>query len=330
MRLSISILALAAGAGLVSSQCISSIPECAQDCLLSAASSVGCSTTDYTCQCSTDNQSAIQQDATSCVLDGCGQNVALQQVLPAAEAFCSAINAGQTCSASSASAVSTTTSTASAAPSTSTVDTGTLATATASSSASSSLNTTLSSIISLTSSVTSGNASVTTSLSATSESSGASSFGSGSGSSGTATAATAATSSSSSAAAAAAVGSSGSIGSFGMMVLETISQVNLNESPIGMWSTIWTVPDYIKLDVNQGYHITFAVDPDQTIVNTSALFFLSPEAARTSSGSGSSTQGSASEPSAPSASTSDTTPLYKHAPCFKHHKCSPTSGQQAQ
>ncbi|ROV87973.1 hypothetical protein VMCG_10676 [Cytospora schulzeri] len=215
----LSIFTLAAAACLVSSQCISSIPECAQTCLLSAASSVGCAADDYTCQCSSDNQSGIQEAATSCVSDGCGIDAALQQVLPAAETFCSAINAGQTCSSSSASAVISTTSSLPEPTftSTSTEVTGAVTTTTDSFVSSSSPNTTLSSTISLIASTT-GNATVTaTKSSSSSKSSAASGSGSSSGT------ATGATSSSSSTAAAVPVVPAGSIGSFAMMILGALA-----------------------------------------------------------------------------------------------------------
>lgn len=81
MKLSI-IFTLATAAGLVSSQCVSSIPECAQTCLLSAAPSAGCAADDYSCQCSPDNQSKIQSAATNCVVSGCGADTALSQCFP--------------------------------------------------------------------------------------------------------------------------------------------------------------------------------------------------------------------------------------------------------
>ncbi|ROV86913.1 hypothetical protein VSDG_10110 [Cytospora chrysosperma] len=83
----LSIFTIAAAAGLVSSQCISSIPECAQPCLSSAATSAGCVAGDLSCQCSPDKQAAIQQAATSCVLDGCGMDVALRQYTPLPDLF---------------------------------------------------------------------------------------------------------------------------------------------------------------------------------------------------------------------------------------------------
>ncbi|KAH8754825.1 hypothetical protein F5883DRAFT_572609 [Diaporthe sp. PMI_573] len=98
----LSLLALAAAAGLASCQCPSSIPECAQSCLMIAADSVGCGETDYACQCADAHQQDITTNATTCVLAACGEQTALNEVLPAASAFCSAINAGVSCSDASA------------------------------------------------------------------------------------------------------------------------------------------------------------------------------------------------------------------------------------
>ncbi|KAG8159406.1 hypothetical protein KVR01_011067 [Diaporthe batatas] len=102
-----SLLALSALAGLASSQCVSSIPECARDCLVVAAGSVGCGETDYACQCTSQHQTDITTSATTCVLAACGEQVAINEVLPAADAFCSAINAGASCSSASAGVTST-------------------------------------------------------------------------------------------------------------------------------------------------------------------------------------------------------------------------------
>lgn len=129
---------IAAFAGLALCQCPSSIPECAQSCLTNAASSVGCGETDYACQCTDEHQTDITNNATTCVLAACGEQTALSklpshgpcsficriaqahtltttadEVLPAAQAFCSAINAGDTCSSASAGSTGTSSGTAS-------------------------------------------------------------------------------------------------------------------------------------------------------------------------------------------------------------------------
>ncbi|KAG6357308.1 hypothetical protein INS49_015186 [Diaporthe citri] len=101
MQLSL-LTTIAAFAGLAACQCPSSIPQCAQSCLTIGASSVGCGETDYTCQCTDQHQTDITSNATTCVLAACGEQTALNEVLPAAQAFCSAINAGESCSSASA------------------------------------------------------------------------------------------------------------------------------------------------------------------------------------------------------------------------------------
>ncbi|KAJ2904429.1 putative cfem domain-containing protein [Zalerion maritima] len=70
-------------------------PECALDCLDSAVSSVtDCTVDDSSCQCEDANQSAIQTAATSCIIEACGSDVAINEVLPAAAEFCAAVAAG--------------------------------------------------------------------------------------------------------------------------------------------------------------------------------------------------------------------------------------------
>ena len=78
-NMKLSLLALAAVASLASGQCVSSIPECAQDCLMTAAASVGCGETDYACQCTSQHQTDITNNATTCVLAACGQQIALSR-----------------------------------------------------------------------------------------------------------------------------------------------------------------------------------------------------------------------------------------------------------
>lgn len=78
-NMKLSLLALAAVASLASGQCVSSIPECARDCLMTAAGSVGCGETDYACQCTSQHQTDITTNATTCVLAACGQQIALSR-----------------------------------------------------------------------------------------------------------------------------------------------------------------------------------------------------------------------------------------------------------
>ncbi|KPM37834.1 hypothetical protein AK830_g8741 [Neonectria ditissima] len=69
------------------------IPKCALDCLdKGIESETSCSTTDYTCVCK--NFSKVQAVATSCVIDACGADVAVNDVLPAVQALCKAIASG--------------------------------------------------------------------------------------------------------------------------------------------------------------------------------------------------------------------------------------------
>ena len=97
--------------GLAVSQSIGdSVPACAAPCLTSGiTSATTCSVTDAACQCTVDNYRAIYTAALTCVLNGCGADVAIGpslgecvsetwcanrilpqtgQVLPAAERFC--------------------------------------------------------------------------------------------------------------------------------------------------------------------------------------------------------------------------------------------------
>ncbi|KAK7414342.1 hypothetical protein QQX98_006784 [Neonectria punicea] len=83
-------LALAAAAR---AQSRDDIPECAIDCLDEGIESeTSCSTTDYTCVCK--DFSKVQAVATSCVIDACGADVAVNDVLPAVQALCEAVESG--------------------------------------------------------------------------------------------------------------------------------------------------------------------------------------------------------------------------------------------
>lgn len=71
------------------------IPECALECLEQAAAAVtDCGEGDYECRCEPANQSALRIEATPCVIEECGADVAIQEVLPAAEEFCEAVASG--------------------------------------------------------------------------------------------------------------------------------------------------------------------------------------------------------------------------------------------
>jgi len=79
----------------VGAQTLADIPSCALPCIDDAVgSTTSCDTTDLVCICKDSNFSAIQGAATSCVIDKCGADVALNKVLPATEALCSAQGGG--------------------------------------------------------------------------------------------------------------------------------------------------------------------------------------------------------------------------------------------
>ncbi|KND89270.1 hypothetical protein TOPH_05958 [Tolypocladium ophioglossoides CBS 100239] len=80
-------------AALVSAQSRSEIPSCALPCLdASVKKNTKCDTSDFKCICQ--NFSVIQGDATSCVLQACGQDVAINQVLPATQKLCEEVKNG--------------------------------------------------------------------------------------------------------------------------------------------------------------------------------------------------------------------------------------------
>ncbi|KHN97271.1 Extracellular membrane protein, CFEM domain protein [Metarhizium album ARSEF 1941] len=67
----------------------SEVPSCALPCLNDAVKSqTKCATTDYACVCKEENFTKVQGAASSCVLEKCGTEVALNKVLPAAKALC--------------------------------------------------------------------------------------------------------------------------------------------------------------------------------------------------------------------------------------------------
>ncbi|KAK0619354.1 hypothetical protein B0T14DRAFT_496138 [Immersiella caudata] len=78
---------LVAFAGLTAAQGLSSIPQCAQECISTAiSSSTTCQATDIPCICN--SIEAVTAGATSCVLAACGADVAIGQVLPATAQLC--------------------------------------------------------------------------------------------------------------------------------------------------------------------------------------------------------------------------------------------------
>ncbi|KAI1312912.1 hypothetical protein F5Y03DRAFT_339688 [Xylaria venustula] len=118
MKYAVAVLAFAAST--VSAQSLSDIPQCAISCINDAITkATTCATTDYKCICA--NSDALTTQATPCVLSACGADVALQQVLPAVQAFCSAVNSGggstsETTSEATSTAASTSASTPASTP----------------------------------------------------------------------------------------------------------------------------------------------------------------------------------------------------------------------
>ncbi|KAF5868727.1 putative ibr domain-containing protein [Botrytis fragariae] len=83
---------------------VPSIPSCAIPCIASAVSAeTSCGATDLACQCNPDNANLIQGVATSCVLQACGIQEALQ-VLDDATAECSSVIAAGNANAAPSSA----------------------------------------------------------------------------------------------------------------------------------------------------------------------------------------------------------------------------------
>jgi hypothetical protein len=96
MKYAFAALALAA---LARAQSRDDIPECALPCLDKAIKdNSDCSVEDTACVCGAFD--AIRGDASTCVIDACGIDTALNEVLPATEALCK--NAGEQPASSSA------------------------------------------------------------------------------------------------------------------------------------------------------------------------------------------------------------------------------------
>ncbi|UNI21647.1 hypothetical protein JDV02_007620 [Purpureocillium takamizusanense] len=76
-------------ATLAAAQSLSDIPSCALPCLDDAVkASTSCETTDIPCVCK--DMEKVQGAAAGCILSKCGQDKALNEVLPAAKKLCSA------------------------------------------------------------------------------------------------------------------------------------------------------------------------------------------------------------------------------------------------
>ncbi|KAF5003162.1 hypothetical protein FDECE_10276 [Fusarium decemcellulare] len=105
MKYSVAVLALVAAA--VQAQTLADVPKCAIPCLDDAISSeTDCKTTDLVCVCK--NFDDVRSAATSCVIDKCGSDVAINEVLPATEALCKNPGSGGESSAAETTAAETT------------------------------------------------------------------------------------------------------------------------------------------------------------------------------------------------------------------------------
>ncbi|KAG7289402.1 hypothetical protein NEMBOFW57_005773 [Staphylotrichum longicolle] len=116
MKYTAALVALAAAT--VSAQDISVFPECSLPCIITAVGTTSCAATDFACVCK--NMEAVKTAATPCVVDKCGLDKALNEVLPATEKFCADVGtgggAGSSSSSSSGPDAPTATVTTSAAP----------------------------------------------------------------------------------------------------------------------------------------------------------------------------------------------------------------------
>ena len=113
MKYAFAAVALAA---LARAQGLADIPTCAQPCLESAIKdNTSCEVSDLACVCK--NFDSLQGDAQSCVLEKCGAEKALNEVLPAASKLCeNPPSGGSSGSSSSAAAESSAAPETSAAP----------------------------------------------------------------------------------------------------------------------------------------------------------------------------------------------------------------------
>lgn len=86
--------AVAALVAVVSAQSIGDVPACAVTCIDNARSSAtSCSQEDVACICK--NQAALTAAGTPCVLEKCGAEKALNEVLPAVKAICANVAEGK-------------------------------------------------------------------------------------------------------------------------------------------------------------------------------------------------------------------------------------------
>lgn len=110
MKYAFAAVALAA---LARAQTLADVPKCAIPCLdKSIADNTSCETTDLACVCESFDK--VQGDATTCVIKECGAEVALNDVLPAAQKLCENPPAASSSAAPATSAAAATTSEAAA------------------------------------------------------------------------------------------------------------------------------------------------------------------------------------------------------------------------
>ncbi|KAL6815480.1 hypothetical protein GGI42DRAFT_311639 [Trichoderma sp. SZMC 28013] len=83
-------LVLATFAAAAYGQNTGNIPSCALPCIDAAiTANTKCALDDFACVCK--DFSAVQAEATSCVISKCGTDVAINKVLPATQALCAAV-----------------------------------------------------------------------------------------------------------------------------------------------------------------------------------------------------------------------------------------------
>ena len=84
-----SVILATAFVAVATAQDLSAIPTCAVKCINDAvASTTSCTAGDVACIC--ENKKAVVDAATACVLDACGFDVAVGEVLPATDKLCAA------------------------------------------------------------------------------------------------------------------------------------------------------------------------------------------------------------------------------------------------
>ncbi|KZL85693.1 cfem domain-containing protein, partial [Colletotrichum incanum] len=97
-------VAIVAFAGFSAAQTLD-VPQCAQQCLANAITANGqCTIGDAACLCNPANFQAIVTAGTPCVLQNCGADAAVNQVIPAAGRICAAVAGGAAVSSVVASA----------------------------------------------------------------------------------------------------------------------------------------------------------------------------------------------------------------------------------